>query len=58
MRKGPAVADYVTIRDEVTGQERRVATSAAKFFVSQGFKVLDAKGHVSASATTAATKEK
>ena len=51
------MADYVTIRHAVTQEERRVGKAAVPFFVTQGFKVLDSNGRVSASATTAAKKE-
>ena len=55
-RKGPAVADTVTVRNDL-GEERQVPKAAVPFFVNQGFKVLDSAGRVSASATAAAKKE-
>jgi len=43
MRKGPAVADSVTIRSPF-GEERRVPEGAVPYFTNQGFVVLDSAG--------------
>ena len=50
------MAEYVTVRNDL-GEEKRVPKASLPFFVNQGFSVLDSKGRVSASATTAAKKE-
>lgn len=51
------MAEYVTVRNEF-GEEKRVRKAAAPYFVGQGFRVLDSKGHVSAPATAAASTSK
>jgi hypothetical protein len=55
-RKGPAVADSVTLRSP-EGQEIEKAPEAVPFFVNQGYKVLTSDGRVNSKATTAATNQ-
>lgn len=55
------MADRVTLRNPDTGEEFERARSAARFYVNQGYEVLDSQGRVSAPATNAAanpSKEK
>jgi hypothetical protein len=52
-RKGPAVADSVTLRSP-EGQEIEKAPEAVPFFVNQGYVVLTSDGRVNSKATTTA----
>ena len=53
------MAEFVTVRHAVTGEERRVQKGSAPFFVNQGFEVLDAAGRKKAQqpATASDTKK-
>jgi hypothetical protein len=47
MRKGPTVADSVTIRSPF-GEERCVSKNAVPYFTNQGFVALDSAGRTKA----------
>ena len=50
-----ADSNTVTVQDPITKETREVPKSAVRFHVNQGFQVLDSRGRVSGSATSAAT---
>jgi hypothetical protein len=51
------VAESVTVRHAVTGEERRVRKGAVLHFVNQGFEVLDAAGRKKAKQPTPAASD-
>ena len=57
-RKGPAVAEYVTIRHRATGEELQKPKAAVERGFFPGYEVLDAAGRRKAQQPTTASSDK